>query len=406
MAIHDPDAEDTPEQAAYRKDLQKWLSKNLPAKPKFHLPMSFLEVDQKDQVEYLQKWQRSLYEGGYMGLGVPEKFGGHGGQGWMQKIVNQELARAKAPTILNVIGVRMAMPTILSHGTEEQKKKYIPGILSCDEIWCQGFSEPNAGSDLGSAQTFAEKQGDSWLINGHKIWTTQGQFAKWMILLARTDKEAKKHAGLSYFLVPMQTEGIEVKPLTKMTREDSFNQTFFENVRIPAAQLLGQPGQGWMIAMTTLLHERGSGGSGDTGMHSAFEARIRQIASLAKRTKRGKKSMIDDPLVRDDLVKAAIEIEALRQHSGRVKFQKLQDYPMGIMSLSKLQQSELMMRLNEVANSIIGPDAWHWAESPGAFEHGDWELFHMNGYGPIIGGGTSEIQKNIIGERILGMAKG
>ena len=298
------------------------------------------------------------------------------------------------------------MPTILSHGSEEQKKKYIPGILSCDEIWCQGFSEPNAGSDLGSAQTFAEKRGDSWIINGHKIWTTQGQFAKWMILLARTDKEAKKHAGLSYFLVPMQSEGIEVKPLTKMTREDSFNQTFFENVEIPAEQIVGKPGQGWMIAMTTLLHERGSGGSGDVGIHSAFEGRIRQTAELARKRKRGGKAMIDDPLVRDDLVKLAIETEALRQHSTRAKIQKLQDYPMGIMSLSKLQQSEMMMRLNEVSIRVLGPDAWHWAESPGAFDNGDWELFHMNGYGPIIGGGTSEIQKNIIGERILGMAKG
>ncbi|MEW6777400.1 MAG: acyl-CoA dehydrogenase family protein [Bdellovibrionota bacterium] len=402
-----PEEEDTPEQAEYRATLKKWLEKNLPSKPSFHLPLSFLEVETKDQLDYLQAWQKKCYEAGYVGIEVAKQYGGHGGQPWQAKIVNQEFARSRAPILFNVVAMRMAMPTILTHGTEEQKKKYVGRILSGDDVWAQGFSEPNAGSDLGSVQTFVEKRGDHYIANGHKIWTTVGQFGDYMILLARTNKEAKKHEGLSYFLLPMKQPGVEVKPLVKMTREATFNQVHIENAKIPLDCLLGREGQGWTIAMTTLLHERGASGGGDgQGLHVAFEGAVARIGKLAKEVKRGKSRAIDDPVVRDRLAQMAIEAECVRQNGTRLRVQALHDWPMGLLLMSKLTYSELMMRMQELSVELQGPAAGQGHGSPNAIDGGSWQLAHMNGYGPIIGGGTSEIQKNIIGERILGLAKG
>ncbi len=399
--------EDSPEQAEYRAKLKGWLKKNLPPKPKFHLPTSFLEIETKDQIEYLGAWQRSLFDAGYLGIGIPAEYGGVAdSQPWTQKIVMEELSRSGAPILPNMIGLGWAMPTILMYGTDAQKKKYVKNILSCEDIWCQGFSEPGAGSDLGSAQCFAEKKGDKWVVNGHKIWTTVGHFAKYMILLARTNKEGKKHEGLSYFLMPMKVPGVEVKPLVKMTREATFNQVFIENVEMPLDALLGKEGQGWQIAMTTLLHERGAGGGGNRGFSAAIEETVRRVTDLARATRRGKSRAIDDPLVQDKLAQFAIEVEAMRQNETRLRIQSLQDWNMGLLFMGKLAGSELVMKIEEMAVDLQGPAAGQWMDSPSAVARGIWQLGHMNGYGPIIGGGTSEIQKNILGERILGLAKG
>ncbi len=398
--------EETSEEVAYRKDVQSWIRKNQPKKPGFHLPQSFLEVESTEQCEYLRDWQRKLYEAGYLGIEVPRAYGGHESEGWKQRIVAQELIRSGAPTLLNVVGLRMAMPTILTHGTEEQKKRFVAKILSSEEIWCQGFSEPNAGSDLASVQTFVKRGGDGWLANGHKIWTTLGQFADFMILLARTDKDASKHGGLSYFLMPMKARGVDVHPLIKMTREATFNQVHIDDVEMPLDALLGEPGQGWQVAMTTLLFERGAAGGSERDLHAAFEEMIARLTDLARRTKRGGKRVIEDGVIRDRLAALATEVEAIRHHITRVRYTALSDHPMAIPLMGKLMGSELMMRLHRLGQDILGPAATQWMDSPSAVDGGTWQLAFQNAYGPIIGGGTSEIQKNIVGERVLGLAKG
>ncbi|MFN7953449.1 MAG: acyl-CoA dehydrogenase family protein [bacterium] len=400
------DREETAEVAAYRQDLVRWLGTHLPPKPAFHLPQSFLEVESADQCEFLRAWQMRLYEAGYVGIDVPRAYGGHEGESWKQRIVAQELIRAAAPTLLNVVGLRMAMPTILTHGTEQQKQRFVQKILSAEEIWCQGFSEPNAGSDLASVQTFVKREGEHWVANGHKIWTTLGQFADFMILLGRTDKDASKHGGLSYFLMPMKARGVDVRPLVKMTREATFNQVHIEDVEMPLDALLGQLGQGWQVAMTTLLFERGAAGGSERDLHAAFEEMIARLADLAKRTQRGGRAMIDDAIIRDRLAALATEVEAIRHHITRVRYPALNDHPMSIPLMGKLMGSELMMRLHRLGQDILGPAATQWMDSPSAVDGGAWHLAFENAYGPIIGGGTSEIQRNIVGERVLGLAKG
>ena len=401
------DPKDSPEEAAYRLDVQKWLASNVPARPDFHLPNSFLEVGTEEQCEYLRSWQGTMYEAGYVGLEVPTEYGGQGGQNWQQKIVSAEFTRVWTPPLLNVVGIRMAMPTILHHGTEEQKKRFVKKILSAEEIWAQGFSEPNAGSDLASVQCWVERTPDGdFVASGHKIWTTLGQFGDWMILLARTDKDVPKHAGLSYFLMPMRDPGIEVRPLIKMTREATFNQCYIDGVKIPADCLLGELGQGWEVAMTTLLYERGAAGGDERSIRTVFAGTVHRLVDVAKRTRRGDGMAIDDPVVRDRLAAVAIESAAVPHHMSRARIEALTDYPMGIPLMSKLYGSELAMKLEEVGQEILGPATVQLPESEGSIEHGIWQLTHMNAYGPIIGGGTSEIQKNIIGQRVLGLAKG
>ena len=406
MTADTQEREESAEEIAYRGDLARWISANLPARPGFHLPQSFLEVESAEQCEFLRAWQEKLYSAGYLGIDVPRSYGGHEGESWKQRIVAQELIRSGAPTLLNVVGLRMAMPTILTHGTEAQKQRFVQKILSAEEIWCQGFSEPNAGSDLASVQTFVKREGEAWVANGHKIWTTLGQFADFMILLGRTDKDASKHGGLSYFLMPMKVRGVDVRPLVKMTREATFNQVHIEDVAMPLDALLGQLGEGWAVAMTTLMFERGAAGGSERDLHAAFEEMIARLTDLAKRTMRGRTRRIDDPLIRDRLAALATEVEAIRHHIVRARVPQLVDHPMAIPLMGKLMGSELMMRLHRLGQDILGPSATQWMDSPAAVDGGHWQLAYENAYGPIIGGGTSEIQKNIVGERVLGLAKG
>ncbi|HEY8493322.1 MAG TPA: acyl-CoA dehydrogenase family protein, partial [Myxococcota bacterium] len=257
------EATESPENAEFRREVRAWIEANKPPDPGFKLPQSFLEVESERQFEFLREWQRKVYEAGYLGLDWPVEYGGRGDPHKRQRIVSQELARAGAPFMVNTIGLQWAGPTILAYGTEEQKRRYLKPILSCEEIWCQGFSEPGAGSDLASLQTTATRTDDGWVVTGHKVWTTLAHFAKWMILLARTDPSAPKYAGISYFLFPMDAPGVTVQPLIKMTGEGGFNQVIFDKAPMPKSALLGQLGQGWQIAMTTLTFERGAAeGSG------------------------------------------------------------------------------------------------------------------------------------------------
>ncbi|MBP6817488.1 MAG: acyl-CoA dehydrogenase family protein, partial [Burkholderiaceae bacterium] len=244
----------------FRREVQAWFSANKPADPGFLLPESFMEVGTDPQFQFLRAWQRKVYDAGYLGMAWPQAYGGGGRPQAFQDIVNAEMARQKTPFVPNTIGLNWAGPLILAIGTDVQKQRFIPGILNADDIWCQGFSEPDQGSDLANTQTRAVRDGDEYVITGSKIWTSLGSYAKYMILLARTNPQEKRYGGLSFFLIPMQAPGIEVRPIKKLTGEYGFTQTFFHEARVPADCLMGREGEGWKIAMMTLTFERGATG--------------------------------------------------------------------------------------------------------------------------------------------------
>ncbi len=401
------DTADTPELAEFRGQVRAWIDENKPARPDFVLPQSFLEVETKQQFEYLREWQHALYSAGYVGFDVPKEYGGQGVDKARQAIVTQEMSRAEAPFLVNTIALNWAGPTIMTFGSDEQKKKYLPGILSADEIWCQGFSEPSAGSDLASLQTRAVKQDDgSYKVTGHKVWTTVAHFAKWMILLARTDTEANKYAGLSYFLFPMDSDGVTIQPLVKMTREGGFNQVIFDESPMPADALLGKEGQGWNVAITTLLFERGAAETSARDRADGFARQLDKLVGLAKKVKRDGRPALEDPLIRDRIAQLWIDVEAIRAAASRVGVSGLvAAHPLGLRMANKLIFSEWMQRLAEVACDCLGPDGMLWMGDANAIDDAEWSRAYLNSYGFTIGGGTSEIQRNIVGERALGMAK-
>src|SRR5262250_76078 len=294
----------TPDQETFRATVRSWLKTNMPREWK---PTGSSEIPRAGQYDFLRRWQRTLFDAGYIGLTWPKEYGG-GGLTFMEELIlQQEMALAKAPPILNVLGVGMGGPTIIAWGNEEQKKRYPPKILSCEEIWCQGYSEPNAGSDLASLQTRAIEDGDYFRITGQKIWTSHAQYADWAFVLCRTDPEAPKHRGISYILVDMETSGIIVRPLVQMTGAKGFNQVFFDDVRAPRSNLVGEKNQGWQVAITTLMYERNIGGGG-----SPLLGVIDELARLARRLERNGKTAWDDSEVRQKIAEFKCEGEALR----------------------------------------------------------------------------------------------
>ncbi len=391
------------QQIEFQDYARGWLRENVPPPPPVRLPLNPIEVMSVAQLEYLQDWQRACYEAGLVGCDVPKAYGGGGHQGF-QSIADQEMSRSGALYLINVIGLRMAVPTILVHGTEEQKRRFIPGALSGEEIWCQGFSEPGAGSDMANQQTFAEKRGDEWVVNGHKVWTTLGHFGKWMLLLARTSRD-HKYNGLTYFLCPIEGhEGVSVRPLVKMTGETGFNEVLFEDVVIPDNMRLDDIGKGWTVAMTTLTHERGAAeGAGSGGGDSVHP--IQQLIDLARKSFRDGQSAASDPVVRDRIVQQAILSEAFRNNDRRARVPALIDHPMRIPLQGKVSLTEFMQSNARLGMDIAGAASTLYKLDDAAPDRGYWPLAYMNSYGITIAGGTSEIQRNILGERVLGLAK-
>jgi len=401
------DAVEPKEVAEFRREVRAWLAANKPEDPGFKLPQTFLEVESKRQFDFLRDWQRKLYDAGYLGLDWPKEYGGGGDTLKRQRVVSQEMARARAPFLVNVIGLQWAGPTILHYGTDAQKKRFLKNILSCEEIWCQGFSEPGAGSDLASCQTKAVADpAGGWRVTGHKVWTTLGHEAAWMILIARTDPAAPKYDGLSYFLFPMSASGVTVQPLVKMTGEGGFNQVIFDDAPMPADALLGQLGQGWQVALTTLLFERGAAEGSGGGQATSSAESVLRLAGVARRARRDGGSAAQDPVLRDRAVQLWIEEEGLRLASLRARIPALNaDRPQALKMMNKLVYSELNQRLAELACEMIGPETALWLGDPNAFDRAEWPRAYMNSFGMTIGGGTSEIQRNILGERVLGLPK-
>ncbi len=399
----DPDHE-APELQAFRNEVRAWILANKPGKPAFKLPQSFLEVESEEQFDYLRDWQRKVYDAGYLGFDVPEEYGGRGVDRDRQRIVMQELIKARAPFFVNFIGLNWAGPVILTYGTEEQKKRMLRPLLRADEIWCQGFSEPGSGSDLASLTTRAVRTGDGYEVTGHKVWTTLAHVSKWMILLARTDPDAHKYAGLSFFLFPMDAPGVAVQPLVKMTGEGGFNQVIFDAAPMPADALLGEEGQGWQVAMTTLMFERGA--AGDTGRERAagFIEQIKRLASVAAEARRDGAPAADDPVFRDRAAQLWIEAQAMALGASRPRALS-SERPLALPLMSKLVASEWNQRLSELACEMLGADAALWLGDEHAPFAAEWPRAFMNSFGMTIGGGTSEILRNVIGERVLGLPK-
>jgi alkylation response protein AidB-like acyl-CoA dehydrogenase len=407
-------SKDTPEQAEFRAYCQDWLSKNHPGRPTAKLPLGALELSDPDALEYLQKWQKSAYDAGLIGCDYPKEVGG-GGMTNCQTIANAEMTRAKTPYLPNIIGMGMAAPTIQFHAQEDVKAELLPKLFSGEHIWCQGFSEPGAGSDLANCQTFAERDGDNWVINGHKVWTSLAHFAEWMILLCRTSKD-DKYNGLSYFVIPIREnldKGVTVRPLIKMTGETGFNEVIFEDVVLNDRYRLDEVGAGWKVAMTTLAHERGAGplvtpASGGMPLEEdegAQTSSVSALIGLAKEQKRNGKTAADDPLVRDDIIKMMIRQEAFRQNQRRMAIPALTDHPMRIPLQFKLVATEMSQDLQQIAYEVEGVASTLYVNDENAPAAGKWPQAYMNSFGVTIAAGANEVQRNILGERVLGMPK-
>lgn len=390
---------------AFRQEVSVWLTENNPGDPGFLLPESFMEVGNDAQFEYLRAWQRKVYDAGYLGMAWPEEYGGGGKPQVFQDIVSQEMARQRVPFMTNTIGLNWAGPLILQRGTEEDKKKYIKGILNADDIWCQGFSEPDHGSDLGNAQVKATKDGDDYIINGSKIWTSLGSYAKYMILLARTSNDGpNKYAGLSFFLSPMKVAGIDPQPIKKLTSEYGFCQTFFNDARIPANCIMGNEGEGWQVAMATLMFERGNVG-GQAGGIAVMDINVNDVLELARRSTRNGKPALDDPLIKDQMVQFLIEAKSNSLMSSRAKIPALNtERPNAIAMSGKLRNTELKRRFCHFALSLQGANGGRFI-SANAVDGGKWQRIYFNSFSATIGGGTTQVQYNIMGERVLGLPK-
>ena len=390
----------TPEQDAFRQTVRAWLKANLPREWK---DLGRSDIPRIETYEILRQWQRKLYDAGFIGLTWPKEYGGRGLTFMEELILQEETALAKAPPILNVLGVGMAGPTIFAYGTEAQKKRYPPKILSCEEIWCQGYSEPNAGSDLASLQTRAVKDGEYWIINGQKVWTSFAQIADWMMLLARTDPNLPRHKGITYFLLDMKLPGITVKPLRHMTGDADFNEVFFDNVRVHASQVLGGVNQGWQVGITTLMYERLTLGF---GLHMRLRIALDSLLELARRMEKSGRVLTHDPLVRQKLAQSWIDTECLRLTGARGITRLLRgEMPGPEASAGKMVWVETHQKLQELAMELEGPYAQLAKGSDWAVDGGAWQHAFLRSRANSIEGGTTEIQKNIIAERVLGLPK-
>ncbi len=372
----------TPEETTFRDELRAWIEANHPGPA----PQGGDQV----QYEFEREWQRKLHEAGWAGVSWPKEYGGRGASLIEQSIFGEELARARAPRPANVLGLVMGGPVVIAHGTEEQKERYLEPILSAEEIWCQGFSEPESGSDLASLKTKAVKENGGWRITGQKVWTTFAHEAKWCMLVARSDSDAPKHKGLTYFLMDMKQDAVEVRPLRQITGEAEFNELFIENAYVPDENVVGGVGNGWMVAITTLMNERaGLGASAALGLANALD----DLIDLAK-----ERSLAGDPIVRDRVARLKIAIEGLRLGAMRALTATMKvGIPGPEGSIAKLQWSSTNQALTELAIEVGGVDT---------LRRGDlWAYRFLRSRANSIEGGTSDVLRNIVAERVLGLPK-
>ncbi len=386
------------EDLAFRDATRRWFEVNTPA----HEPKT---LDQR------KAWHRKLYDAGYIGMGWPKEYGGQAATPVQQAIVADEMARAGAPPTINGLGIGIVGPTIIVHGTETQKQRYLKKILMADELWCQLYSEPNAGSDLASLKTRAEDAGDHFVVNGQKIWTSGGVIADWGLLLARTDPKAPKHKGISCFLLGMRQPGVEVRPLRQITGSSQFSEVFMTNARAERADLIGRLGQGWDIAQTTLSYERGGN---SLARVTRYTSAFYQLVRATKELRRQGRPLIEDPVVRMKIARIWTELEVQRYAALRIlSALNRSESPGAASSITKLSYSEFEKRYHEIAQEILGPWGQITVAGPDEFsevetssgEPGTWAQAFLWSRAGTIYAGSSEVQKNVIGERVLGLPK-
>jgi len=371
----------TPEEQAFRDEVRGWLDANHPGPAP--------EGDDQARFEFEREWQGKLHDAGWAGISWPKEYGGRGASLIEQVIFSEEMARAKAPRPANVLGLVMGGPVVIAHGTEEQKERFLEPILSAEEIWCQGFSEPESGSDLASLKTKAVPQNGGWRITGQKVWTTFAHEAKWCMLLARSDPDAPKHKGLTYFILDMEQDGVEVRPLRQLTGEAEFNEIFMEGAHAPEENLIGGIGNGWNVAITTLMHERAGLGAASA---IALRRELDELIGLIR-----ERGLGEDPLIRDRIARLQIAAEALRLGGLRTLTQTMRTgIPGPEGSLAKWEWADANQALTELATEVLGPEG---------LERTEWSYRFLRARANSIEGGTTEVMKNIVAERVLGLPK-
>jgi len=391
----------TPEQQAFRGEVRAWLGAHVPADLKGR-GFAASRAD-RAHVDRLRQWQRELHKAGYVGIDWPREYGGRGASIMEQIILYEEMSRAATPQPVNRGGLSMLGPTLMTHGTPALRERHLAKILTAEEIWCQGFSEPDAGSDLANLQTRAVLDGDFYVVNGQKVWTSMAHVADWGFFLVRTDPTLPKHKGITFLLIDMKTPGITIRPLRQITGEAEFNEVFLENVRVPAANVVGKVNEGWGVALTTLAYER------DVLTmirHISLRTALERLVALAKRTKRNGHTAAGDPVLRQKIASLAIAERCLQLNGYRSLTRILRGRPPGPEgSTSKLFWSQVDQDLAEVATEVIGPYSQIKGPSEWAPDEGQWEFYCLLARGSGIRAGTSEILRNILGERVLGLPK-
>jgi alkylation response protein AidB-like acyl-CoA dehydrogenase len=382
-------------EAAFAAEARAWLSDHLAGE--LARPRRFESVD--DEVAWGQRWQAALAADRWVAIAWPERVGGRGASAVEVALYNMEYARAGAPQPINRVGLNLAGPTLLACGTPEQQTRWLPAILDASEIWCQLFSEPDAGSDLAALRTVAEPAEGGWLVRGQKVWTSYARFARWGIALVRTDPDAPRHRGISYFVIDLDQPGVEVRPLRQITGEAEFNEVFLDDVFVPADHLVGELHGGWAVANTTLAHERGT--SFPFKEQVVHEVYLDELLRLA--AERGR---LDDPVVADALAQAFTDLRVLRLHNWRTLSRLGRgEEPGPESSWIKLAWTDMTQHLSHTAMEVLGDEAPLWPEADGSTSAGTWQRQWLWSRAASIAGGTSEVQRTIVGERILGLPR-
>jgi alkylation response protein AidB-like acyl-CoA dehydrogenase len=375
----------------FRDELRSWLRE--------HTPPDVEVAETLEEAELLRKWQRTLHSGGWVGIDWPTEYGGRGASLTQVAIYNEEVARAHVPDLLGRAGISLVGPTLMGHGTEEQRRRWMPRILAGDDVWCQLFSEPDAGSDLAALSTRAERRGDTYVVTGQKVWSSHARWANWGIGLVRTDPTAPSHKGISMLAIPMPANGVDVRPLRQITGDSEFNEVFLDEVEVPAENRIGPEHQGWRVANTTLANERGA--------TFIWKQQVRCQEAIDHLTKTcAHRRADDDPTVRQRLAQAWIEVQILRLHNARTLARLSRGEELGAeSSIVKLWWAGMSQRLHETAIAVLGPDALLMPGEEDAVDRGRWPMGLLAARANSIMGGTSEIQRNIIGERLLGLPR-
>jgi alkylation response protein AidB-like acyl-CoA dehydrogenase len=379
-----------------RAEFRAWLERNRPDAQLWRRLQH--QGPTPERIAFLKAWQRRLYDGGWVAVHFPSAYGGRDASLLDHLVIHEELVRVEAPPLINGPSISIFGPTLLVFGSHQLKQRFLPRLLSAEDVWCLGFSEPNAGSDLASLRTRALRDGDSWVITGQKVWTTYANQADYCMFLVRTDPEAAPHKGISCLIVPLRTPGVTVRPLREITGDTDFNEVFLDNVRVPADSVVGEVNKGWQVILTALGHERGT---------LLLVDRVRRQGDMGRlRASLRHSGQVSNRIARQQFAQLMIEVEVLKLHCFKVMSDLEKGVPQSDVSILKLYASEMVQRLDDFALSVQGPYAQLWRDTPRAVADGAWQYSWLMARAMTIASGTSEVQRNIIAQRLLGLPRG